>query len=61
MSKTVHGLAAVTPLATSRATERTRVRIPLRFGDGYSVTAEAVKASVRSRTCQKSPSWRICE
>jgi GTP cyclohydrolase II len=42
MSKTVHGLAAVTPLATSRATERTRVRIPLRFGDGYSVTAEAV-------------------
>jgi GTP cyclohydrolase II len=43
MSTTIHGLAAVTPLAPSgRATERTRVRIPLRFGDGYTVTAEAV-------------------
>jgi len=42
MSKTVHGLAAVTPFGAPRATERTRVRIPLRFGDGYTVTAEAV-------------------
>jgi GTP cyclohydrolase II len=41
MSTTVHGLAAVTPLRT-HATERTRVRIPLRFADGYAVTAEAV-------------------
>jgi len=29
-------------IAVPRATERTRVRIPLRFADGYSVTAEAV-------------------
>jgi GTP cyclohydrolase II len=43
MSTTIHGLAAVTPLpATPRATERTRVRIPLRFADGYAVTAEVV-------------------
>ena len=43
MSTTIHGLAAVSPLATSgRATERTRVRVPLRFGDGYTVTAEVV-------------------
>jgi GTP cyclohydrolase II len=48
MSKTIHGLAAVTRLSprahevVPRATERTRVRIPLRFGDGYAVTAEAV-------------------
>jgi GTP cyclohydrolase II len=45
MSTTTHGLADVTPLAPAgpaRATERTRVRIPLRFADGYAVTAEAV-------------------
>jgi GTP cyclohydrolase II len=41
MSTTVHGLAAVTPLPT-QATQRTRVRIPLRFADGYAVMAEAV-------------------
>jgi GTP cyclohydrolase II len=41
MSSTIHGLAAVTPLAP-RATLRTRVRIPLRFADGYSVTVDAV-------------------
>src|SRR3569832_290858 len=33
MSSTIHGLAAVTPLAP-RAPQRTRVRIPLRFADG---------------------------
>jgi GTP cyclohydrolase II len=42
MSTTVHGLAEVTRLTRPRATERTRVRIPLRFADGYSATAEAV-------------------
>ncbi len=48
MSTTIHGLAQVTRLTPAhvevpgRATERTRVRIPLRFGDGYAVTAEAV-------------------
>ena len=42
MSTTIHGLAEVTRLAPPLATERTRVRIPLRFADGYSVTAEAV-------------------
>ena len=42
MSTTIHGLAAVTPLGIPTATIRTRVRIPLRFGDGYTVTAEAV-------------------
>jgi GTP cyclohydrolase II len=48
MSTTIHGLAAVTRMSprtgevAPRATERTRVRIPLRFGDGYAVTAEAV-------------------
>jgi GTP cyclohydrolase II len=42
MSTTIHGLAAVTRLAVPRATERTRVRIPLRFADGFAVTAEAV-------------------
>jgi GTP cyclohydrolase II len=30
------------PIDTPAATVRTRVRIPLRFGDGYTVTAEAV-------------------
>jgi GTP cyclohydrolase II len=42
MSTTIHGLAEVTRLAAPRASERTRVRIPLRFADGYAVTAEAV-------------------
>ena len=44
MSTTLHGLAAVTPLSTSIpiATERTRVTVPLRFADGYAVTAEVV-------------------
>jgi GTP cyclohydrolase II len=42
MSTTVHGLAEVARLTRPRATERTRVRIPLRFADGYSATAEAV-------------------
>jgi GTP cyclohydrolase II len=45
MSTTLHGLAEVTrlsPLGPARATERTRVRIPLRFADGYATTAEAV-------------------
>ena len=42
MSTTVHGLAEVTRLTPARATERTRVRIPLRFADGYATTAEAV-------------------
>ncbi|MGY2875864.1 GTP cyclohydrolase II [Marmoricola sp. URHA0025 HA25] len=43
MSTTHHGLAAVTALpATPAATERTRVRVPLRFADGYAVTAEVV-------------------
>ena len=45
MSTTIHGLAAVTcltPPSVAAATERTRVRIPLRFGDGYAVTADAV-------------------
>jgi GTP cyclohydrolase II len=43
MSTTIHGLAAVRPLpATPVATERTRVRVPLRFADGYAVTAEVV-------------------
>ena len=45
MSTTLHGLAEVTrlsPLGPARATERTRVRIPLRFADGYASTAEAV-------------------
>ena len=43
MSTTIHGLAAVTPLpATPAASERTRVRVPLRFADGYAVTAEVV-------------------
>jgi GTP cyclohydrolase II len=42
MSTTRHGLAAVTRLVPPDATERTRVRIPLRFADGYAVTAEAV-------------------
>jgi GTP cyclohydrolase II len=43
MSTTIHGLAGVTPLpATPAATERTRVRVPLRFPDGYAVTAEVV-------------------
>src|SRR3954471_21034756 len=41
MSTTIHGLAPLARL-TPRATERTRVRIPLRFADGYAVTAEAV-------------------
>lgn len=41
MSSTLHGLAPVTPLAP-RATQRTRVRIPLRFADGYAVTVDAV-------------------
>src|SRR4051795_11885343 len=43
MSTTHHGLAAVTALpATPAATERTRVRVPLRFADGYAVPAEVV-------------------
>src|SRR3954449_3251754 len=45
MSTTTHGLAAVTPLvsrAPAGARERTRVRVPLRFADGYAVTAEVV-------------------
>jgi len=43
MSTTIHGLAAVTPLpASPGATVRTRVRVPLRFADGYAVTAEVV-------------------
>ena len=45
MSTTTHGLAGVTHLArtaAAAATERTRVRIPLRFADGYAVTVEAV-------------------
>jgi GTP cyclohydrolase II len=49
MSTTIHGLAAVAQVATATtrsqpdpATVRTRVRIPLRFGDGFTVTAEAV-------------------
>ena len=45
MSTTIHGLAAVTTLGgapSAGASVRTRVRIPLRFGDGYTVTAEAV-------------------
>jgi len=45
MSTTTHGLAGVTrltPRALPRAEERARVRIPLRFGDGYAVSAEAV-------------------
>jgi GTP cyclohydrolase II len=41
MSTTYHGLAAVTQLPV-QASERTRVRIPLRFADGYAVTAQAV-------------------
>ena len=41
MSTTIHGVAPLARL-TPRATERTRVRIPLRFADGYAVTAEAV-------------------
>jgi len=42
MSTTIHGLAEVTRLTAPRATERTRVRIPLRFADGFETTAEAV-------------------
>src|SRR5690349_8516197 len=44
MSTTIHGLAAVTSLdvPAAAASVRTRVRIPLRFGDGYTVSAEAV-------------------
>jgi GTP cyclohydrolase II len=42
MSTTIHGLASVSHLAVPRATERTRVRIPLRFADGFAVTTEAV-------------------
>lgn len=42
MSTTIHGLAAVARLGAPRASERTRVRIPLRFADGFAVTAEAV-------------------
>ncbi|HEX2895265.1 MAG TPA: GTP cyclohydrolase II [Marmoricola sp.] len=44
MSSTIHGLARVTALAPSapRASERTRVAMPLRFADGYAVTVEAV-------------------
>jgi GTP cyclohydrolase II len=42
MSTTIHGLAEVTRLTAPRATERTRVRIPLRFADGFEATTEAV-------------------
>src|SRR3954454_20386175 len=45
MSTTNHGLAGVTRLAPRllpQARERARVHIPLRFADGYAVTAEAV-------------------
>jgi GTP cyclohydrolase II len=35
-------LEALVPTTTIPATVRTRVRIPLRFADGYAVTAEAV-------------------
>ena len=43
MSTRNQGLAAVTPLpATPAATERTRVRVPLRFADGYAATPEVV-------------------
>ena len=43
MSTTIHGLATVSLLPTVPAsTERTRVRVPLRFADGYAVTAEVV-------------------
>ena len=35
-------MSTIDGIAVPRATERTRVRIPLRFADGYSVTAEAV-------------------
>src|SRR3954463_12020669 len=45
MSTTNHGLAGVTRLAPRllpEARERARVHIPLRFADGYAVTAEAV-------------------
>jgi len=43
VSTTNHGLAAVTRLAPrAGARERTRVRVPLRFADGYAVTADVV-------------------
>jgi GTP cyclohydrolase II len=43
MSSTIHGLASVSPLpSTPRATERSRVRVPLRFADGFATTAEVV-------------------
>lgn len=42
MSTTSHGLARITRLASAGASVRTRVRIPLRFADGYAVTADAV-------------------
>jgi GTP cyclohydrolase II len=44
MSTTIHGLAQVTPLVVPvpPASERTRVRVPLRFADGYAVTVDAV-------------------
>src|SRR3954453_15923239 len=41
MSTTIHGVAPLGRL-TPRAPERPRVRIPLRFADGYAATADAV-------------------
>jgi GTP cyclohydrolase II len=41
MSSRIHGLASVSA-STPGAIERTRVRIPLRFPDGYAATADAV-------------------